>query len=132
MKPQLPEPPPPREYKERFGVLVPAENCSNAIPFVIVAVIVIAIIVSVFFIIDNPGAIMENKQVFWLGPVPTECDTCGGDMTTRFYDAQTDIGPWASMCPSCHHLGPGLGRVGPGKGQEFTKQSDGRWLKTAG
>ena len=68
----------------------------------------------------------------WMSPAPTNCDTCDTKITTKFYDAKTDIGPWANMCPSCHNLGPGLGRLGTGLGQEYTKQPDGKFLKTGG
>ena len=68
----------------------------------------------------------------WMGPAPTNCDVCETKITIKFYDAKTNIGPWASMCPSCHNLGPGLGRLGTGLGQEYTKQPDGKFLKTGG
>lgn len=73
-----------------------------------------------------------NRQVFWTGKAPTHCDTCGAGITKTFYDAATAFGPFGFMCPTCHHLGPGLGRLGVGKGQEYTQQADGKWLKTAG
>jgi hypothetical protein len=68
----------------------------------------------------------------WMGPAPTNCDTCGTKITNKFYDAKTEMGPWGCMCPSCQNLGPGLGKLGTGFGQEYTKQKDGKWLKTAG
>lgn len=68
----------------------------------------------------------------WMGPAPSNCDTCETPITTKFYDAKTEMGPWACMCPSCQNLGPGLGRLGTGFGQEYTKQPDGKFLKTGG
>lgn len=69
---------------------------------------------------------------YWYSPKPEKCDTCDTPIVSKFYDAKTEMGPWACMCPSCQNLGPGLGQLGLGKGQEYTKQPDGKWLKTAG
>ena len=70
---------------------------------------------------------------YWMSVVPVKCDTCGIGIGHRFYDAATNYNSiWAIMCPSCHHFGPGRGLVGPGRGQEYTKQDDGRFAKTAG
>ena len=68
----------------------------------------------------------------WMGPAPQKCDTCENKITDKFYDAKTSYGPWGNMCPSCFYMGPGLGELGTGFGQEYTKQKDGRWLKTGG
>lgn len=73
----------------------------------------------------------NNMATYWLSKPPAECDTCSTPITTVFYDADTGRG-WACMCPSCQTLGPGLGRVGPGRGQKYEKQADGKWLKTEG
>ena len=74
-----------------------------------------------------------TKQVYWFSAIPKTCDTCDTPITDIFYDAVTvHRGKWAHMCPSCFHLGPGFGVLGPGKGQEYKKQPDGRFLKTAG
>lgn len=72
------------------------------------------------------------KDVYWISPVPEKCETCDNPITTIFYDGKTEYGPWACMCPSCQTLGPGLGRLGTGIGQEYTKMPDGRWKKTGG
>lgn len=74
----------------------------------------------------------KAKQIVWSSPVPTKCDTCDTPITDKFYDASTAFGAWATMCPTCHHLGPGRGALGPAKGQEYTKQKNGRFVKTAG
>lgn len=72
------------------------------------------------------------KDVFWVSPAPKKCVICNAPITKKFYDGATTSGPWACMCPSCFYLGPGLGKLGTGLGQEFTKQADGRWKKTGG
>lgn len=63
---------------------------------------------------------------------PKNCDTCDTKIVDVFYDAKTDFGPWANMCPSCFHVGPGLCKLGTGFGQEYRKQKDGSFTKTAG
>ncbi len=75
---------------------------------------------------------MDNKPKYWLSPVPGFCETCDGPIRDKFYDAKTTHGPWACMCPMCFHFGPGVGRIGTGLGQEYTKSSDGKWYKTGG
>lgn len=69
---------------------------------------------------------------YWMGTPPDKCDTCATKIDKVFYDAKTQYGPWGFMCPSCQKLGPGLDKLGTGLGQEYTKQEDGRWKKTAG
>lgn len=69
---------------------------------------------------------------FWMSPVPDKCDTCNNPITERFFDAKTRMGPWGCLCPTCQVLGPGMNQLGLGKGQEYTKQPNGRWLKTGG
>lgn len=69
----------------------------------------------------------------WMGGDPTSCDTCDTSIEGIFYDAKTSIqGKWANMCPSCFTLGPGLGQLGPGKGQRYEKKEDGKFHKTGG
>lgn len=77
---------------------------------------------------------MANGKAKTVWIVPHKCcDTCGTKIGNKFYDARTSLGPWAIMCPSCHHLGPGLGRLGTGYGQEYTKIEGGdRYEKTGG
>ncbi len=75
--------------------------------------------------------------VYWLSPVPGFCETCNSPIRDKFYDAPTRNaqgrpGPWACMCPSCFTLGSGFRKLGSGYGQEYTKQPDGKWLKTGG
>lgn len=65
----------------------------------------------------------------WAGPVPSK-DDFGHLITETFIDGKTKVGPWAIMTPESHAaIGMGLGL---GKGQQYTRQEDGRWLKTAG
>ena len=72
------------------------------------------------------------ETVRWLSPVPATCDTCDSPIHDIFYDAKTKMGPWACMCPICQTLGPGLNQLGLGKGQEYTKNKSGHWIKTNG
>jgi hypothetical protein len=66
---------------------------------------------------------------YYLGVVPVNCQLCNGPMGSKMFDAATSIG-WACMCQTCHTKhGRGLG---VGKGQQYEKQTDSRWLKTAG
>jgi hypothetical protein len=66
---------------------------------------------------------------FWNGDPPARCDVDQKPITTVFVDAATRQG-WGILCPGCHKThGCGLGT---GKGQEYTKQPDGRWRKTGG
>lgn len=74
-------------------------------------------------------------KVRWIGPIPTTCETCYNKLTNKFYDAKTTMGPWACMCPTCFNLGPGIGKLGQGFGQEYTKKKEGDnviWEKTGG
>jgi hypothetical protein len=68
----------------------------------------------------------------WIGGTPENCDTCGSNIINVFYDAKTEYGAWGHLCPSCHHFGPGIGKLGSGYGQEYKKQPDGNFVKTAG
>lgn len=67
---------------------------------------------------------------FWMGPVPARCDVCHASLTQVFSDIKTSFGRWGCLCPKCAaHAGDGYGY---GKGQQYTKQPDGRWKKTLG
>lgn len=77
--------------------------------------------------IDKPPA-----KVTWLGGNPTNCDTCDAPIEKRFYDANTTLGAWATMCPTCFTLGPGCGKLGSGFGQQYDLQKSGRFIKTGG
>lgn len=78
-----------------------------------------------------------DRKVYWMSPVPTACELTGRVSATHddiakdgeFVDGKTKMGPWACMCIRCHdRYGVGLGM---GKGQRYTRQADGRWLKTS-
>lgn len=71
-----------------------------------------------------------KKPKYWMGLAPRACDIDQTPLQTKFVDGATTSGAWANMCLSCaRRFGRGLGA---GKGQEYTKQEDGRWLKTGG
>lgn len=80
---------------------------------------------------------MSDRKVYWQSPVPTACDLTGhvgglhDNITERgeFVDGRTKMGPWANMCVRCHDR-HGVG-LGTGKGQRYTRQADGKWLKTS-
>jgi hypothetical protein len=72
----------------------------------------------------------KTKKRYWISPAPKTCDICSGPIKERFTDGKTQFGPWANMCPNCFgRYGFGLGT---GQGQQYTRQADNRWLKTAG
>ena len=69
------------------------------------------------------------EPLYWASPV-SKCDLCHVDIAQVFIDGKTDKGPWGCMCILCHALhGYGLGM---GRGQKYSRQSDGKWLKTEG
>lgn len=66
--------------------------------------------------------ISPPKQTKWLSPADT-CDICHTDLPTKVYfvDGRTKRGPWALMCPACHHrYGVGLGT---GFGQKYDSKT---------
>ena len=66
---------------------------------------------------------------YWVGEAPVRCDACSGPIIDEFSDASNG-GIWGCFCPRCvvkYRLSFGLGR-----GQQYTKQSDDKWLKTKG
>lgn len=72
---------------------------------------------------------MQTTPKYWHGTIEPN-DDFGLPITDKFIDGATVYGSWAIMTPKSHRAnGRGLGT---GKGQEYTKQSDGRWLKTGG
>lgn len=71
---------------------------------------------------------------YWTGRAPKACDICEKPIGTVFTDGKTRRGPWAIMCPDCLPR-MSIARTtfhGTGLGQEYTKQADGKWMKTAG
>jgi hypothetical protein len=81
---------------------------------------------------------MSEQPRYWMSPAPVACDLVGempgphDDIVKagEFVDGRTQMGPWANMCITCHRR-HGVG-LGTGKGQRYTRQADGRWLKTGG
>lgn len=71
-----------------------------------------------------------KRPIYWAGS-PTRCDLCGRPLGESFVDGRTKPrGQWGIMDPGCHaKYGYSLG---PGYGQLYEKQEDGRWLKTEG
>lgn len=69
-------------------------------------------------------------SVTWIGSDPSTCQICNRPVVSCFVDGKTYSGPWATMCLDCHFV-HGVG-IGLGKGQIFTLQADGSWLKTGG
>ena len=67
---------------------------------------------------------------YWLSDV-RPIDDFGRSITNQFFDARTRHGPWAIMSTISWTL-EGCGKLGTGFGQGYTKQPDGRWLKTEG
>lgn len=71
---------------------------------------------------------MTTRPVYWCGDV-TPCNICNQTAGTIMYDAATRRG-WGWLCQLCFH-GEGC-RLGTGAGQQYTKQDDGKYLKTGG
>lgn len=71
-------------------------------------------------------------QPFWMGTAPSKCDLCSAQITSKFIDGAVPRlnRAWACVCPSCFSK-EGM-TLGTGRGQEYTKQADGRFLKTGG
>lgn len=69
----------------------------------------------------------------WLGTLDENCQVCEQPYVEKMYDAALRLRnrqTWANCCAGCFEsFGKGLGT---GRGQEYTKQEDGRWLKTGG
>jgi hypothetical protein len=66
---------------------------------------------------------------YWIGKVP-EKDDFGKPIKDFFVDGKTKSGPWAMMTLASYRVhGVGLGL---GKGQQYEKQDDGKWLKVEG
>jgi hypothetical protein len=73
---------------------------------------------------------MTTKQRFWTGHIGPR-DDFGVRISDIFYDGKTNMGPWAIMAPSSWRV-YGVGQTGLGLAQKYSKQPDGRWLKTEG
>lgn len=70
-----------------------------------------------------------HGTVTWASKPPEFCDMCGDRIESEFVDGRIH-GRWGCFCITCVHL---FGvRLGLGFGQQFTKQTDGTWIKTGG
>jgi hypothetical protein len=72
---------------------------------------------------------MGGGQIYWLGNVP-QFDDFGSLVITQFVAGKTSSGLWALMSLLSFRT-HGVG-IGPGLGQRYVKQQDGRWLKMEG
>ena len=71
----------------------------------------------------------SEKEVVWTGS--KTCDFCHKEISDILIDGKTMMGPWATMCPSCHRF-YGYKRFGTGIGQKYKKNSDGKFIKIEG
>lgn len=69
-------------------------------------------------------------MTYWAGKIE-DCQWCGIPLIVTFVDGRIPaMGIWGCLCETCvRKLGV---QIGTGKGQRYTKQPDGRWLKTEG
>jgi hypothetical protein len=67
--------------------------------------------------------------VYWSGTEPHNCQICHDPFRGVMIDASIR-GRWGLVCETCHKkYGNGLG---VGRGQKYTQDKSGRWIKTAG
>jgi hypothetical protein len=78
---------------------------------------------------DRPSP--DAKAIYWSGSTPKGCDACGEPFLSSFVDAATYSGHWACLCADCARVHT-RGTLGPGMGQKYELQPNGRWLKTGG
>jgi hypothetical protein len=71
----------------------------------------------------------QGHKKIWLGD--RMCNTCLKRITGKLFDARiTRGGTWATLCEPCFkRSGAGLGT---GRGQEYTEQKNGQFVKTGG
>lgn len=72
----------------------------------------------------------EAAARYWTGDVG-ERDDFGQVITNQFIDGRTRQGPWAIMAPASWSK-HGVGKLGTGYGQAYSKTENGRWIKTEG
>lgn len=75
---------------------------------------------------------MAATEKFWLGSPIEKCDLCHRrmDKLACFYDANVPGESWGNICHGCftaHRC-----KLGTGLGQKYSRQPDGKWLKTGG
>lgn len=44
---------------------------------------------------------MKKRRKEWIAEVPKNCDICGREIVSVFYDAPARMGAWACMCGKC-------------------------------
>lgn len=70
----------------------------------------------------------DSDARYWIGRPPMVCQICTWPLQGVFIDGKVKHnGWWANMCPKCHKRW-GIG-IGPGIGQRYERQSDGRHMK---
>ena len=70
------------------------------------------------------------KSAITYANAPLSCDICDNQFDDgKMYDSNTGRG-WGNLCSKCFKM-HGLG-LGMGRGQEYTRQADGSYLKTGG
>lgn len=67
---------------------------------------------------------------YWMGEVKDR-DDFDAPINKVFIDGRTQMGPWAIMSRASYSR-YGVGQFGPGFGQKYVQQPDGRWLKVEG
>lgn len=80
----------------------------------------------------SQSATAKKQPVYWASPVPTECQVTRRAIDGEFVDG---VVPAFSRSWACWHPQEFTrrgGKYGTGNGQLFTRQADGRWLKTRG
>ena len=71
------------------------------------------------------------RRAVWLGEVPTHCQMSGTPIRNVFVDGRIPgSSTWAIM--SLGYFRKNGGHIGIGRGQVYTKQEDGTWVKTDG
>ncbi len=72
-----------------------------------------------------------NTPVYYHG-APDACDMCKQGFGNTMYDCSipTAGGSWGNVCVSCFRRN--YCSIGTGRGQQYAKQLDGRWLKIGG
>ena len=74
-------------------------------------------------------AVKKPRGIYWMGETPMQCGVCQQPLDDTFIDGATSRG-WLQMDRKCHSMfGHGLGA---GCGQQYDKQTDGRWRKVGG
>jgi hypothetical protein len=72
---------------------------------------------------------MKAIAKMWTGD--TRCNNCVAQIKGKLYDARvTRDGHWATLCERCFKQT--RASLGTGRGQEYTQQSNGKFVKTAG